>query len=246
MSGSRCTIPRVTTPNAIISLLATGLAGALVGCASTVAGQGTAADEPAPATTAPSSESAPPPTSAAPTTTAPTSAAPSTFNICSMLHWGDLRYPGTDGPDRPTKSGHLKDFDQSCQWASQQFNRGYNPPPPIKRSDFPPGSQGDLAAASEAAKRLAEVEKNSNWVLVTLGYDNRAPKPKQTKYTEAGRTVYITDDTHTSNRLDRMCLVSTAWGGGVLFVSVQDATLAFPECPQAKRVMALMIQREPR
>jgi len=175
------------------------------------------------------------------TTVAPTTTTTHRFDLCSLLDWPDLGYPGTENAVGPTKTGVVPRAKASCEWASQQFNAGYTPSPsPNCNNENDKDNVGAaLSCVGDDAERLAEIENNSTYVIITVAYEAGRPKSRPNSYVDHGHTVYLLPDT------DR-CTGSTLWGGGILGVVDGDSSQAFgPPCDEVKKLIRLLIQREP-
>jgi hypothetical protein len=209
--------------------VAAGVVVALAGCASPTEGHAVSA-----ATVSASS-----PTN----TTTSTRPVTLTANLCALLDWPDLGYPGTENANGkgPNATGVFPDWKQSCKFSSMQFFAGYTPPPRPECNDRKgAGMTSDVECMSEDTRQLSEIYKNSTWVTVIIAFREGEPVVKPTSYVEAGHTVYMSSD-------DSKCLAGTQWAGGVLGIFVTDETKAFRSpCDEAKKVMATLIQREPR
>lgn len=169
-----------------------------------------------------------------------TTTAPRRPNLCSLLDWPDLGYPGTEGGGGPTKTGVVPGATMSCEWTSQQFNAGYTPPPIPSCTAAPGDIAGNLTCADGDVQRLTAIENNSSFVIITAAYKaGGRPLPQSDSYVDHGHTVYLVPDT---NR----CTGATRWAGGAAEVTDGDATKAFgPTCDEVKKLVALLVQREP-
>lgn len=174
-----------------------------------------------------------------------TSAAPPTrtahlANLCALLDWPDLGYPGTEKAVGPTKTDIVPQARESCEWASQQFNAGYTPPPSPSCNNAKPGDVGaDLSCVGDDAEQLAEIFNNSTFVVITIAYLSGQPVSRPTSYVDQGRTVYLVD-------AGIRCTSETRWDGATLFMADGDASRAFGSpCDEVKKLMTLLIQREP-
>ncbi|WP_168200467.1 hypothetical protein [Allokutzneria sp. NRRL B-24872] len=165
-------------------------------------------------------------------------------DLCSKLNWGDLGYPGVGDPkSRPTKTGDIPEWQQSCSWNQQQYNAGYKPPTPPNRDKYPPGIAGDIEAMGGDIALYKSIQENSSWVVVKIAYDpKRKAKESPDQYQEAGRTIYLTWDSSTS-----VCTANLPWVDGALAIAVADKTKAFgAPCDKAKSLVTLLLQREDR
>ncbi|HEX3786607.1 MAG TPA: hypothetical protein VHW44_01995 [Pseudonocardiaceae bacterium] len=236
--------PAAARPVIVIVTLVAAAVG-LAACGTQVAGSA----QPAPGAPAPTSaptRSAPGPSSPTPSGSSPSSSAGTLpVDLCGLLSWKDLNYPGVAGATSPTKSGGQQGWSQFCQWSSQQFDAGYTPPPdPQCNNDNSPGSvTGALQCADENAKQLTQIEANSAWVNIAVGWQSGQVQitPSST-YTKDGTTVYL-DGTS----MNWTCIGVLHWANGTLQVEVQDATKAFgTPCDQATTVINLLISRQPK
>jgi hypothetical protein len=205
-----------------------GAATLLTGCASTVEGRADAATGAAPvvpttSTTAPSS---------------PPSATERT-NLCSLLDWPDLGYPGTEKATGPTKTDTIKGALASCSWVTQEFKAGFTPPPNPACNDDTTSVEGSLSCAGDDAKQFAEIENGSATIEVTIAYLPGQPEHRASTYRQDGRTVYLSQDGDT-------CGGDTAWDGAAIAAAVTDPSKAYGSpCVELKKVIALLIEREP-
>jgi hypothetical protein len=163
------------------------------------------------------------------------------MDLCSLLGWPDLGYPGTEGALSPTKRDTVSGAQASCEWSSQQFYAGYTPPPEPGCNDENSGDVGSaLSCVGDHAEQFAAIENNSTWVTVTIAYLAGPPTPTATSYVEAGHTVYLKEDGWT-------CVARTEWDHGTLGVADTDDSKAFGSpCDEVKKVMTKLIRREPK
>ena len=170
-----------------------------------------------------------------------TAAAPTTvrrMDLCALLTWPDLGYPGTEGAVSPSKTDVVPGAQESCEWASQQFNAGYTPPPSPSCNNSNDVA-GSLSCVGDDAEQLASIYNNSSFVIIVLAYQVGRPVPQPTSYVDHGHTVYLIDS-------GVGCKAQTLWDGGMLYLADGDASRAFgAPCDEVKRLMALLIQREP-
>jgi hypothetical protein len=164
-------------------------------------------------------------------------------NLCSVLHWSDLGYPGiAPGAPSPTESNRLSGWDQSCFWASQQFDAGYVPPHSAQCDNGSVSSSSSLQCVGVDAKEYASIEAHSQWVKLTVAWRGVPTRVSPVSYVQDGTPVYLNDDAAHFN-----CSGGLEWGGGTLVVLNQDATKAFGSpCAEVKKVVALLIKRQPR
>jgi hypothetical protein len=205
-----------------------GAAALLAGCTSTVGGQ---ADGVAGRPVTP----VPPTTGAA----APSSVPPSQrTNLCGLLTWHDLGYPGNEKAQSPTKVNTIQGAVASCSWITQEFKAGKTPPPePSCNNDNT--VTGSLACVGDDAQQFAEIENDSATIEVTVAYERGTPTRRPASYSQGGRTVYLNDQGTT-------CGGDTAWDGAAIAVAVTDTSKAYgPPCDELKKLMVLLIQREP-
>jgi hypothetical protein len=175
----------------------------------------------------------------------PTTSAPATLtaNLCDLLGWPDFGYPGI-APDAqsPTKSGDQPGWSQSCEWSSYQADAGYTEPTEDPACVGQVDSHNVGHCLDADAQRLASITANSKPVNVAIGWRPGDLLLHMTsKYTQAGKTVYLDDESASWT-----CLGGVWWANGSLQVEVQDATKAFgTPCDQTKKIIGLLIQREP-
>ncbi len=203
-----------------------GGAALLAGCTSTVEGQvGTAAgSRMVPSTGAPTPSSAPPSTTRT--------------DLCSLLTWHDLGYPGNEKAAGPSRTGTIQGAVASCAWVTQEFDAGYTPLPNPTCDDDKTVS-GSLSCAGDDAEQFARIQDNSSFIEVTIAYLAGRPTRRAAQYQQGGRTVYVNDQ-------GRTCGGDTSWDGATIAAAVTDPTKAYgPPCDELTKVVALLIQREP-
>ncbi|HEY0805057.1 MAG TPA: hypothetical protein VGD84_08335, partial [Pseudonocardiaceae bacterium] len=172
-----------------------------------------------------------PPTPASPTTVRRT-------DLRSLLTWPDLGYPGTENAVGPSKTGVVAGARASCEWASQQFNAGYTPPPSPSCNNTNDVA-GSLSCVGDDAEELASIYNNSSFVIIVLAYLAGRPVPQPSRYLDHGHTVYLVDG-------GVRCNAETTWDGATLYLADGDASRTFgPPCDEVKKLVALLIQREP-
>lgn len=205
------------------------LCGALLtGCASTMTGRAVAGAVPPSVTT---------------TTPARQMTGPARqMDLCSLISWSDLGYPGTDNAAGPTETDTVDGALASCVWKSQQFHAGYTPPPePSCNNDDNSGDlSGSLSCVGDDAQQLADIENNSTWVTVTIAYLAGRPVPTAWSYVDGGHIVYL-DQTGST------CAAHTSWDHATLGVADTDDSKAFGSpCDEVRKVVARLVEREPR
>lgn len=210
----------------VVALL--GAAALLAGCATTVDGQaGAAAGAPSVVpTTGAATPSGPPPSTGQ-------------TDLCSLLDWPDLGYPGTEKATGPTKTDTIKGALASCSWVVQEFKAGFTPPPNPTCNDDTTSVEGSLSCAGDDAKQFAEIENGSATIEVTIAYLPGSPAHRSSTYPQGGRTVYLGQDGDT-------CGGDTSWDGAAIAAAVTDPSKAYGSpCVELKKVIALLIEREP-
>jgi hypothetical protein len=174
---------------------------------------------------------------------APSAGTTASFNLCTLLSWQDLGYPGVEGARSPSQSGNQPGWSQYCLWQSQQFNAGYRPPPDPKCNSENSSNFASAVQCMDAnTKELTAIESNSHVVNVAVGWKPGHKEVKPTShYVRDGITVYLDDASITET-----CIGDLHWAGGVLQVEVQDGTKAYgTPCAQATRFVNLLITRQP-